>query len=224
MKRRVVVILVLLLAGAVVNVGVAWGCTALTGFPGWPRSVKIIDAAQWPRKVPDHWPEQPQMMGGRVFGWSMYRFVAATAEERNGEMWTTAQFWLFIWSVGWPCRALQWEIWIDQVLPENSLRFDGQPQHTWWLSGIVLRSANFGFGARSLGYKRLPIRPVWPGFAFNTLFYAAVLWLLIPGPFALRRLIRRRRGLCPGCGYPVGESDVCSECGRDLPGRTEAMT
>ncbi len=69
-----------------------------------------------------------------------------------------------------------------------------------------------------------PLRPLWPGFALNTLFYATVLGLLIPGPFALRRFIRRRRGLCTKCAYPMGESDVCTECGTALPGRTEAMT
>ncbi len=41
----------------------------------------------------------------------------------------------------------------------------------------------------------------------------AVLWLLICGSFALRRFIRRRRGLCPACAYPMGDSNVCTECG-----------
>ncbi len=61
----------------------------------------------------------------------------------------------------------------------------------------------------------LPLRPIRPGFAVNTLFYAALLWLVIPGPFALRRLIRRRRGLCPACGYDLrhGEHEACPECG-----------
>ena len=63
----------------------------------------------------------------------------------------------------------------------------------------------------------LPLRPLWPGFAVNTLFYAAVLWLLIPGPFVLRRFIRARRGRCPKCAYPMGESAVCSECGNGHP-------
>ncbi len=66
----------------------------------------------------------------------------------------------------------------------------------------------------------VPIRPVWPGFALNTLFYAALLWLLIPGPFVLRRFLRVRRGLCPKCAYPMGESAVCTECGRALAKRT----
>jgi hypothetical protein len=59
----------------------------------------------------------------------------------------------------------------------------------------------------------LPLRPIWPGFVVNTLFYAAILWLLICGPFAVRRVIRIRRGLCPACAYPRGEAAVCSECG-----------
>ena len=62
----------------------------------------------------------------------------------------------------------------------------------------------------------LPLCPIWPGFAVNTVFYAAILWLLICGPFMLRGFIRIRRGLCPACAYPRGESLVCSECGKGV--------
>ena len=68
----------------------------------------------------------------------------------------------------------------------------------------------------------LPYEPMWPGFAINTIFYATLLWLLIPGPFALRRFLRLRRGLCPRCAYPMGESSVCTECGITLPRRRMA--
>ncbi len=68
----------------------------------------------------------------------------------------------------------------------------------------------------------LPLRPLWPGFAVNTLFYTVILWFMICGPFALRRLIRMKRGLCPACAYPVGETTVCSECGKALPNRVGA--
>ena len=70
----------------------------------------------------------------------------------------------------------------------------------------------------------LPYNPMLIPLSLNTLFYAAVLWLLIPGPFALRRFVRVKRGLCPACAYPRGESDVCSECGKALPGRARATT
>ncbi len=66
-------------------------------------------------------------------------------------------------------------------------------------------------------YRLAPLRPIWPGFAVNTIFYAMLLWLLIPGPFVLRRFIRMKRGRCVRCGYPMGESAVCSECGKALP-------
>ncbi len=61
----------------------------------------------------------------------------------------------------------------------------------------------------------LPIQPTWPGFAINTLFYAAVVWSLIFGSFALRRLIRRKRGLCVACGYDLRgcQKPGCPECG-----------
>ncbi|MCZ6655485.1 MAG: hypothetical protein O7D91_20955, partial [Planctomycetota bacterium] len=29
--------------------------------------------------------------------------------------------------------------------------------------------------------KVIPLRPLWPGFAINTIFYAAILWLLVCG-------------------------------------------
>ena len=66
----------------------------------------------------------------------------------------------------------------------------------------------------------LPLRLLWPGFAINTIFYAAILWLLTLGPFNVRRFIRRKRGRCIKCGYDLrGHSrtnsggEVCPECG-----------
>jgi hypothetical protein len=59
----------------------------------------------------------------------------------------------------------------------------------------------------------LPFFIILPGFAINTLFYTGILWLLFAAPFALRRRRRIKRGLCPACAYPVGDSSVCTECG-----------
>ena len=62
-------------------------------------------------------------------------------------------------------------------------------------------------------HRPFPTQPLWLGFTVNTLFFAALLWL----PFPMQRWIRVRRGLCPKCAYPMGESAVCSECGAALP-------
>ena len=68
--------------------------------------------------------------------------------------------------------------------------------------------------------RMAPLAPIWSGLVINTAFYATLVWLLIHGLSALRRLLRVRRGLCPKCAYPMGESAVCTECGGAvLPGR-----
>jgi hypothetical protein len=66
----------------------------------------------------------------------------------------------------------------------------------------------------------LPWHPIWPGFAINSIFYAAILWMLFALPFVVHRRRRIKRGLCPACAYPVGTSEVCTECGKPVPARS----
>jgi hypothetical protein len=70
-----------------------------------------------------------------------------------------------------------------------------------------------------------PTRPIWPGFAINTGFYAAILWLLFAFPFVIRRRRRIKRGLCAKCGYDLrgrgGHQNLCPECGTDAPSPSE---
>ena len=110
--------------------------------------------------------------------------------------------------IGWPFRCLYG---VAAVM-------NGEWAYESWLVQLPARHTVLGYSYA----PELPLRPIWPGFAVNTISYAAILWLLIQGPFALKRLIRRRRGLCPKCAYPMGASDTCSECGKPLPGRAVA--
>jgi hypothetical protein len=64
----------------------------------------------------------------------------------------------------------------------------------------------------------LPLRPILDRFAIDAVFFAVVLWAITLGPAAVRRFVRRRRHRCPACGYPVGESDRCTECGAAVSG------
>ena len=108
---------------------------------------------------------------------------------------------------GWPLLSFRCEEALGPALRGQTLKVFG---------GCLLPDA-----FQSLGPGRvLPYRLIASGFAVNTLFYAALLWL----PFVLRRFIRMKRGLCPACGYPMGESAVCSECGKALPRRARATT
>jgi formylglycine-generating enzyme len=108
--------------------------------------------------------------------------------------------------IGWPCEVLanetRTERWYAYKLRAFTALTKPAPRSAW-REGFAIRIGN-GF---------LPLRPIWPGFAINTLFYAAILWLLFAAPFALRRRRRIKRGLCPKCAYPLGTSDTCTECG-----------
>ncbi len=120
----------------------------------------------------------------------------------------------------WESRALGVEIRVFVGMDSNQREVHG----THVLSGLPARSmSGEAWDAGQLpkwsnlfvdsGW--IPLRPIWPGFAVNTIFYAAILWLLIPGPFALRRVLRVRHGQCLACGYDLahGEHDRCPECG-----------
>ena len=94
--------------------------------------------------------------------------------------------------------------------------FDGASHHWWtdyeFASGWPLRTF---WSEWTYQNTLLSLRPIWSGFAINTIFYAAILWLLTLGPFTARRMIRRKRGLCIKCGYDLrGDfSSGCPECG-----------
>ncbi len=161
MKRRLLTIAIFVLAGVVVNVGVAWGHKVWNCYRVQDRVAKVM--------------KQRVKVDGLVHYSEQY-YERFRQEEH-------------VYGVGWPAHSLG---------------------TTWTFIDLWAEPC---------------FRPLWPGFAINTLFYATLLWLLIPGPFALRRFIRRKRAQCPACGYPAGESAVCSECGRALPqGRRRAWT
>jgi predicted RNA-binding Zn-ribbon protein involved in translation (DUF1610 family) len=63
------------------------------------------------------------------------------------------------------------------------------------------------------------------GFAINTIFYAAIVWMLFAGPGAVRRRVRIKRGQCASCGYSLRESvsEKCPECGATLKQKAETQ-
>ncbi len=90
--------------------------------------------------------------------------------------------------------------------------FDGNETRS---NGIALQSV-FSHTMLPESLRGLPTTPIWPGFAINTLLYAATLYLLFTTPAKLRRHRRIKRNLCPACAYPVRDSTVCTECGKAL--------
>ncbi len=133
-------------------------------------------------------------------------------DSLNREMYTHNSI---VDSRGWPSLSLWGGIKIPNRIVKNS-KSDKKPiqltKKRFWIYTIETPSPPFrGY----IDYRWLPLRPIWPGFAINTIFYAAFLWLLTLGPFTARRMIRIKRGLCIKCGYDLRhvEHEKCPECG-----------
>ena len=109
------------------------------------------------------------------------------------------------WSIyesGWPCRAT-WGWWCH----DYSL---GTHETSAGLVGVPLLNPD-GNWPRT----KLPYLPLYRGLILNTLFYAAIWWILLAIPRLIRRALRFRRGLCPRCAYDLRgtPNSPCPECG-----------
>jgi hypothetical protein len=150
------------------------------------------------------------------------RFSAVTAREfgRHDEVNGEEKYYLarnvFI---GWPFRALQYSRWSISRYSRND--WDNEKVIDKWSVAWKTLDARATEDAYGLIFgRRVPLCPLWPGFAINTVFFAAILWLLLAGPGWIRRRLRIMRGSCPSCGYiiaPGSTSPVCTECGKALP-------
>ena len=217
-RRRLLIIAIFLLAGAVVNVTVAWGIVLRSSVPPVGRPFeRVSGVSAWPRPVPDDWPLPEAQKSARSWGLSELKTLANVAPMSPLPLkgtWVAVGMTLF--RAGWPCRSLEADF-------QGRAIYD-LPLQIEWRYSLTLPEPLTIIRREEARYRPLPYRPLWLGLAANTVFYAAVIWLLISGPFVLRRIIRVKRGRCVKCGYPVSESAVCSECGKALPGRAEAAT
>ena len=230
MKRRLSKLALFLLLGAIVNVAVAWGCAAFLNLMANESSLLT-----WTLSENEGWYLRQWKKPGGVFYNSLRTTVLTTSNSppprgphpadvvpKQGELhirhteYAREDSWIETRGVsfrGWPMLSM----WCEY--PEL-----GRAYIVEISGGIELPLTEGGFaeyypGFRSTWQKALPLRILWQGFALNTLFYAALLWIPF-APFQLRRYIRFRRGMCIKCGYDLrgtsrGTSGgkVCPECG-----------
>lgn len=238
--KRLRVILLFLLLGAVMNIAVAWAITLIIA-PEIPSGRGLFLFGE----------------GGSVIG---NVFMGVNRRTKFGSQFYCSERLNFTTEYG-PMTSVELQrkvkhlesLPISDVMPnwgvldefsekintgpirEQSV-FEGRgwPRLSLWcIRVIILRNVidnqQENYGSRGLivtpllpyepGSPRiLPLYPIWSGFLVNTLFYAAFLWLLIPGPFVLRRFIRLKRGLCPWCGHNLSGADhvACPECGIEI--------
>jgi len=229
MKRRprkiITRIIVFLLLGAIVNVAVAWGSAACF-------SAVACDSAHLARMNSDYrgivvamesrHEDSDEIPIPRLAGRSLFRDILKCERFHRGErgiIFTTHTH-----SCGFPERALQGTR-IESRDFGNIAPYEGRlvslvPSITVEFANAIGLNQNVGFCQGRDRFvlestqKILPTSAIWPGFAINTMFYAGVLWMVFAFPFMVRRRRRIKRGLCPACAYPVGQSPVCTECGK----------
>ena len=232
MKRRLLIVAAFLLAGAVVNVAVAWVCAVSICLSKPGPSLRVVKAVLWELEPDGNWRFWIIVRTKNQGVWCDYSHwdirsgnidhrqeIEPSTDLRPDEL---APSWAslrtppdtdyasrLVHAFGWPVVSM-WRDYGRSGVGNRKVLLHGLPVTFLPPDGAFQRA--------------VPINPIWPGFAVNTTFYAAILWLLICGPFVLRRFIRVKRGLCPACAYPRGESDVCSECGKAIPSRKMVTT
>jgi len=210
MKRSVRRLLIFLVLGVVVNVALSWGPLAwrqwfvLRSSPSAMPVFRDLDGmtaeerALWERDRPESFPAHPQSaFAARAWNFDRMHVSGASSRTESGALvlWGVG-----LWRAGWPLRSFEGWSWLQQELK--------QPAQEW--DHCLLKSKMWVKPPRQF---ILPLRVMWVGFAVNSLMFASLLWLILSAPLDYRRWKRIKRGCCPACGYPVGASAVCTECG-----------
>ena len=217
--RRTCSPLVLLLSATLLTFGAAWSCAWWRPAPGGPE------------QTPSFWkqPDRTTWMGpGRTgVGWTEITLFGASGFTPAG--YDLAE-WLPGWvspptdrpveeravlviSAGWPAPCLRARLvgHGDHTPGPGGLRTGLGPQRVhWgeWEQAVVVHESLAGANK----HRVLPRGVIASGMVIDLLFWS-IPGLTIIGLFLIRRISRRRRSCCPACGYPIGTSDVCSECG-----------
>lgn len=116
--------------------------------------------------------------------------------------------------VTWGARAAGWPMLCLRSISRASA---SDPGLTWSWS-LAVRPAGAYSLVRDPAMGSIPLLPEPLGFASNTALYGAAWFVIVTAFSASRRVIRRRRGLCPRCAYTLKglPADApCPECGRD---------
>jgi hypothetical protein len=223
MRRCAVKLAVFLLLGAIGNVAVAWAF-AYTADPSWPDEamrgclrfdgddrvwtcflLRQVGASELYSSGRAHrpgdwsdvsWMGLPRITAAALPSWSRFH----TLEGIRNPYTVRHEH-----AYGWPMRAMTWR-------SDNFHQVNGKPVTP---PGMAHSRAFDVFRFRSHG---LPLGIHGYGFALNTIFYAAVLWVVFATPGVIRRRRRRFRGQCIHCGYDLrgqpAESKNCPECGK----------
>ncbi len=200
-RRRMIVGFFTLLAYALVGMSmtilVAWGtaCVPWSKVEDRPEVPSESSLQAWRESRTVTFPEEPDAeMRQRFPGGCRVKIVASDAGFDN---------WFVIRTMhGLPLIALERRTTSD-LSQKKAL-----------ITELWATPATAAFG---WNLPPLPLRPIWPGFAINSVGLGCAIWAAAAAWRFCRRRLRLARGLCPACAYPMGIAAVCSECGGPLP-------
>jgi hypothetical protein len=238
-KRWILRILLCLLLGAITTVAVAWRCAwrsdahSLQAFypnaqvelehrrlePLQERDEAWLRARGMDNAFASDWSENPIRMfwihRARWVGLEQRVFTSQSGGPHS-QFEAAAQM-----RAGWPSLALYGERLVDRYLEREHQILDrissaGAFELDWSQPSLltIWRPVKHDpLSTKALAF--LPLRPIWPGFVIDTLFYAAIWFGVFFGFASAKRAIRRKRGRCPMCGYDLRNAldKGCSECG-----------
>ena len=205
MKRwplRILLCLILLTGGAVTTVAVAWGCS-FTFWTQTPRALELDES------------EARRLCGELIYPnvdlhlvphyGVREEFVGLTIVRAGAVTNLTPTYDVEVRRAGWPSRAL-YAYEAGLLTRENSLEIN---VGLWLIEWNPMHNEVW-----------MPVRPIWPGFVIDTLFYASIWYGVFFGFGSAKRAIRRKRGRCPRCGYDLRGAleKGCSECGWNRAG------
>lgn len=117
--------------------------------------------------------------------------------------------------VGFPSLAMETQSLVDDfsLLSNGSLRTES---HYGFISRVdgVAGTTKPGIWPHA-PHILFPYKPIWIGFAINTVFYTTLVFTLIWTVRQIKHARRMRRGRCPYCDYERHHDfrDGCPECG-----------
>lgn len=204
MRRDALFILICVLAGILANVAVGWGCAVFMD----PRLSEaeeriggsLLGAGYWNWRIWRHrapgalrvisqWSDKPLPAGaqGDVTGTPSDRLIPGWAPFASPayEPPSGAHHFCVAQARGWPTLALTGGMHLALTLPPTSDSY-GDVQ---LISALALDRDLLDDPQAHWELRLLPLRPLWFGFAVNTFFYSAIIWMLLNGLSALRRFV-----------------------------------
>ena len=190
---------------AIASIVLAWGCAIWSPVSAQTGILRHSLNDPLSREMVQHGEfDSFTYMSWRGFGWQRERVVGGrpTVPRSTGSLQRLR--------AGWPLLCMEGTRW----------RLDGQD-----VEYSLARLPNWSSVERH-GLTRLPLRPNWSALLLNAILLGLPVHIAFAS-WGIRRVLRKRRGLCMRCGYDlrgaVGPDAVCPECGTTRPRSSAAI-